>query len=371
MAEKIFNRGLASGKGFCNRAVELAQLHSNIINLTHTFIISPRRYGKTSLALRAIETSKLPAAHIDLFMKSELNPVLQEFYEGCASLASKITKPSEKAIQLIERFLKNIKISLKLGKIGLEYEFTPIQANAAIGFKQLLIGIDELLIKQKQHAIIFIDEIQSIAETELFSEVEGALRFVAQKTKHITFIFSGSSRHLLSEIFEDKNRPFYKLCHKMALERISREHYLRFINKFALAKWKSIFSQEAIQMILDLTELHPYYVNVLCEKLFAINKLPNAIDVIQAWNLTCTEEQGSIARDVEFLTPKQKSLLAAIARHPGLKEVTAKEFIQKLNMTPRGASLGIKTLLRHDLIEKTAEDIFRVVDPILAYWLKN
>lgn len=366
----VFSRGIATGEAFCNRKEELLQLTKNIEKFTHTFIISPRRYGKTSLALKAIATSKRPYAHIDLFMKCDNNSVLHEFYEGIAALLSQVTKPSEKAIKLVERFFKNMKISLSLGKVGLEFSLSPVQKNEQLNFKQLLIGLDEFLVKNNQKVVIFVDEIQSIAETELFNEVESALRFIAQKTQQISFIFSGSSRHLLSIIFEDKNRPFYKLCQKMTLERITSAHYELFINRFAMKKWKKKFSKEALDAIFKYTELHPYYVNILCDVLFDSAQLPTEGMIQNAWHDICMEEQSSIARDVEFLTLKQRKLLIEIANQSNLTEVNSMDFIKKVGMTARGINLGINTLSRHDLIERNIIGEFRVIDPVLAYWLR-
>jgi len=365
---QTFHRGLASGEGFCNRKDELARLSQNILQTTQTLLISPRRYGKTSLALRAIESTQLPYAYIDLFMKSDDATVMREFYDALSILISKVIKPTESAIRKLESFLKNLSISIKVGELGFEFSLAPKTSANKKSLKSLLVGIDELLAKQKKHAIIFIDEIQAISGSTICDEVESALRFVAQKTKNISFIFSGSSRHLLSQMFEDKSRPLYKLCHQIPLQRISAEHYQSFINRFSKIKWKNALSDEVFESIFSSAKLHPYYMSILCGYLFESNTIPSTEDVIKCWEKICREEQGSIARDVEFLTPKQKQLLSEIARHPGLKEPTSKEFSQKVNLTPKGILGAIEIFLKHDLIEKLETGEIRVIDPVLDYW---
>lgn len=371
MAElTIFHRGIASGEAFCNRIEELNRLLKNIHKITHTLLISPRRYGKTSLALRAIERSELPFAYIDLFMKCDAESVTQEFFSSLSSLISKIIKPTDSVVRKIESLFKNINVLLKFGKLGFEFSLSPKTTDNKKNLKSLLTSVDELLAKYNQHAIIFIDEMQAITEIPISDEMESSLRFIAQKTKHISFIFSGSNRHLLSKIFDDRSRPLYKLCHKMIIQRIAPEHYKLYINKLAKREWQQVFSDDVMNEIFSCTKLHSYYLNILCSYLFESDKLPTEEDVITCWEKVCREEQGSIAKEVEFLTSKQKHLLQEIAKHPGLKEPTAKDFVNRVNLTPKGIMGAIAIFLKHDLIEKLDTGEIRIVDPVLEYWSK-
>ena len=109
--KNVFSRGIASGEAFCNRKEELKRILLNIKNITHTLLVSPRRYGKTSLSLSAIEMAKLPYGYIDLFMKCDSGTILNEFYQGLGELVSKIIKPTTRAIRKAESLLKNVSIS--------------------------------------------------------------------------------------------------------------------------------------------------------------------------------------------------------------------------------------------------------------------
>ena len=363
---RIFTRGLAFAEGFCNRTREIQELRNNIKNGTHTLLSSPRRYGKTSLALNAIEKEKIPYSHIDLFMKYGKEEIQSEFYSAISRLWSQLVKPSEKMLKKIESFLQHIKISLEFGRAGLEFSLAPYNENKSLKF--LFEGLDAYLEKNKKTAIIFIDEMQGIAESTMCDEIESTLRFIAQKTKNLVFIFSGSNRHLLSMLFEDKNRPFYKLCHPLPIHKIAPEHYFKHINKFAVQKWREKLDVEALTKITTSTYCHPYYVNVLCEKLFQLDQLPMAASVQQCWDQVCYEEQGALGRDLEFLTGKQKQLLTEIARQDELREPTAKEFVSKVDLTAKGVLDALKTLYRYDLIEKDEKGIIKVIDPVIGYW---
>lgn len=366
---KLFDRGIASGEAFCNRVEELDRLVKNIHKGTHSLLISPRRYGKTSLALRTLEKTELPFAYIDLFMKYDSESITHEFFVSLGTLISKIIKPTEIAIRKVQSVLKNISVSMTLGNLGLEFNFSPKTANDKKNIKSILLGIDEILAKNEKKVIIFIDEIQSISDSPLCDEIESTLRFVAQKTKNIVFVFSGSSRRLLGRIFDDRSRPLYKLCHRMEIERISSDHYKIFINKFAKIKWKAILSDDVLNKIFHHTKLHPYYMNILCGYLFEFDMLPTEENVTDYWKKICKEEQSSIAKDIEFLTAKQKKLLQEIAKDPSLKEPSGKEFIKKVDFSPRGILTAIQVLLKHDLLEKLENGEYRIIDPVLEYWL--
>ncbi|MBY0544444.1 MAG: hypothetical protein K2Q14_02725 [Gammaproteobacteria bacterium] len=364
---RTFNRGLALGEGFCNREIELKQLSHNLNNFTHTVLISPRRYGKTSLAIKAIEQEKQLYAHIDLFMKYNKDEIIYSFYEQISGLISCLIKPTQKALKIIGSFLKHIKIALIWGKTGVEFSLTP-QNEKKQSLKLLLEGLDQFLIKQKKTVILFVDEMQTIVDSDIRDEFEADLRFIAQKTQNITFIFSGSSRHLLSKMFDDRSRPFYKLCHQMHVKKIGAVHYHRHVNKFAFKKWRNKINSDVLAMITNYTACHPYYFNILCDKLFQLPDLPDESAVTRCWQEVCNEEQSSVGKDLEFLSPKQRQLLAAIARNPELREPTAKIFVNTVNLTAKGILDSLKILYQHDLIEKDETNRIIVIDPVLAYW---
>lgn len=364
---KIFTRGLAFGEGFCNRQAESKQLKLNIKHGTHTLIISPRRYGKTSLALNVINSEKILYAHIDLFMKYNNSQMENEFYDRIGDLISHLIKPTEKAIKNLQSILKNVKISLSFGKTGFELSLSPtVEKKQSLKF--LLEDLDQLLLKNKKKAIIFIDELQTMTESDYGDDLEAMLRFIAQKAQNIVFIFSGSNRHLLEEIFADKLRPFYKLCYHMAIQKISDTHYYQHLNKFSEKQWGKPAAHDALEQIIQLTYCHPYYINVLCEKLFQQKDPPSKSDVIQSWLQVCLEEQSTIGRTLELLTPKQKQLLSVIAKHPDLKEPTSKAFLSKTNLTAKGVLDAMKILYQHDLIEKMQNGCITIIDPVLAFW---
>src|SRR5204863_3296258 len=123
---------------------------------------------------------------------------------------------------------------------------------------------------------------------------------VAQKTKYVTFVFSGSNRKLLKTMFEDENRPLYKLCWKLSLQRITAEHYSKHLQKAAQQAWKQKLSENVLNNILNITERHPFYVNKLCDRLWSCckDKPPSMDDVNAAWMAILNEEKSDVVKDI-------------------------------------------------------------------------
>ena len=100
-----FPLGLADGQYFCNREAETKQLLLNIQNCTHTVLISPRRNGKTSLAYRAMNTSKMPNACVDLYMAIDATDIARGMMAGVDSLLSQISNNAEMLLGLVKDYL--------------------------------------------------------------------------------------------------------------------------------------------------------------------------------------------------------------------------------------------------------------------------
>lgn len=363
MADVLFPRTVAQGDAFCDREQERKRLKDNIYNIQHSLVISPRRYGKTSLILKTINEIKWPYVHVDLFLALEEKKIMERFLNGIAKLVSEVIPINLKAVTKIRDFFKSFSVSLTAGDVSFELKLEsghnhPTTLRAAIE------SLENLLLKHKKRAIFFIDEMQDIAKTGVSDDIEAILRFYAQKTKSLAFIFSGSNRKLLQEIFNDRTRPLFKMCDRLNLQRIAYEDYSNFLNDAARTKWSKELLQSNLDEILKLTERHPYYVNYLCGNLWHLNKLPTVEQIRSVWMQMCNEEASGIAMDIEALSLNQKKLLDYIAQKGALINSTAQEHQQRLRLTSRGILQSLKGLLEKDIVEKTNEGI-KIIDPLL------
>lgn len=99
--------------------------------------------------------------------------------------------------------------------------------------------------------MLLIDEFQEVERVAKNQGIEGAMRYVAQETESFAIIFSGSKRSLLKSMFHDRNKPLYRLCDEIVLDRIGENDYFDFVNKFAKKKWRQPIPPETFHYIID------------------------------------------------------------------------------------------------------------------------
>ncbi|MDF2690992.1 MAG: hypothetical protein K0S29_847 [Gammaproteobacteria bacterium] len=370
MPEILFPSRIALGRAFCNRESEREMLVQNVQQIRHTLIISPRRYGKTSLALQAISESKVPYAYINFFNALRDEDVAKKFVGGFSSLLTTLMPASQKALKSLAAVLANTQVSLEVKGVGASFSVKPTSEGPLETVQHLLADIEKLLEAENKKAVIFLDEFQDIVKTEMSDLLQAELRDFAQRTQRLTFIISGSHRHMLNKIFDDRSKPFYKLCDRINLQRIKSADYTAFIQKHAKSQWKKPLALEVINEILQLTENHPYYVNKICAKLWNLDRLPTKTDVDLSWILLGEEEYDSVVNDISLLSKNQRLVLQALSQRDYLQEPNSISMIQELKMAHSSISQALEALLKNDFIENTAQG-YRVVDPLIKYVLNK
>lgn len=364
MKKISFPLGVAEGQYFCNRVKETNLLIRNIQNSTHTVLISPRRYGKTSLAYRAIQQSQLPNARADFYMTTDTHDVERAIIASVDNLLSQISSNAEMLLSLIKDYIKFLRPSFEAGTHGLKIKLEPVhRSTSAANICEALKILDGVLEKKGMRAVLFFDEFQEIQRVAPDQGIEGAIRHVAQETEHFTILFSGSHRRLLKSMFNDRNKPLYRLCDEIQLERISKEDYFPFIEKLSRENWGEPLSGQVINKILEYSELHSYYINMLCEKIFAKPSLPIEEEVGQVWNDLMTIKKKDVLGETKGLTVAHKKLLVAIA-HGVDNELTGQKFLSRTELSGASAFRALEYLEEQDFIEKK-DYRYRIIDPLL------
>ena len=289
-----FPLGLALGEAFCNRIQERKRLAANIKNLAPTLISSPRRFGKTSLVIETLQQEKVDFVQIDFFSAVSIEDILSNILNGIGRAITLIQPNFTKALKLAADFFSNIQVKVELGAAGISINLNKGISNPVLEIDNALTKLENLLKKYNKKVVLFFDEFQIVGQIATKVSVEATIRAHVQMPSNIIYIFSGSNRHLLGQIFDDRNRPFYKLCDRLVVNKISTEHYIKFINHAAQKKWKKQFTKSTIDKILDLTNRHPFYVNALCFKIWQDTKIPSLERVEEHWHLLAEEQKPQI-----------------------------------------------------------------------------
>lgn len=367
-----FSLGVAKDDAFCNRVQEREHLKYNIHHTVHTLLISPRRYGKTSLALKTINETGLPSVTMDFTLVSDQNNVQNIVNAAVGSLLAKLVPMHKKALNLAAKFFAVMHPQLILDvQSGMRIELQPNFSSPQMAINEILLNADKFAIAAKKHAVILMDEFQQIATLDDAKTIEAAMRNAAQTMQNISIIFSGSDRRLLQMIFDDSSRPFYHLCDRINLGRISAEDYRAHLQKAAKCHWKKNLPEECIEQILLLSQCHPYYLSVICSRLWRNDKMFSVSDISYIWRQYLAEEQDCIGADIAKLSNHQKHLLLLLAVKP-FGQPTSKDVVNKVGAAVASVAKAFKVLLKNDYIYlDKVTDNYRILDPLVESYLQN
>ncbi|MBA2648461.1 MAG: ATP-binding protein [Legionella sp.] len=360
-----FPLSIASGEAFCNRIDETARLKLCIEQRRPVLLVSPRRYGKTSLALHAIHQTKLPFAHIDFFSAVDEHDIERAILKGIGKLIGSMESLPKKALALAAEVFEGSRIRAVLSKVGITIEVENTREKPTNTILDVLERLERLAEKTKNKLVLFFDEFQCLGEVAPDHGMEGVLRQVAQLTKSISFIFSGSNRHWLNQLFEDRKRPFYKICERITLDRIAESDYARHIQKTAIKKWGSNLDEETLISLFSHSERHPYYLNLLCSRMVYEKLKPSRSTIDGLWKKYVLEERSNVGAEVELLSKNQKKLLTVLSRTNGTYSPLGNDFIQSAKISKATLDQSLTFLKRHDYISKAQDGFVSVLDPLI------
>lgn len=371
---QLFPLGKAYEDAFCNRTEETKRLVGNILSCKHTLIIAPRRFGKSSLAEKAILESGLPSIKMNFHLCTSEDEVCALIVDNVIKLIGKSIGSVEKIITSIKKYITNLEPAISFGTDQSTLKLIPkTQVNASVVISEALLLLENLLREKKKKAVIFIDEFQEIAQISKVHAIEGAIRTAGQEMQNLSIIFSGSIRSLLLSMFEDENRPLYKLCRKIKLERISATDYEKHIQNIAINTWGVPLPESSMNTIISLTNRHPYYINYLCDsvwELHADQNVPNENAIRSAWDCVVVEEWSDALKELSQLALIQRRILRYIANN-SVTNIYAQSSFTAINSPPSTVASAVNVLIKKDYIEQDDSGYYTVINPLLAAVLRG
>ena len=361
-----------SGEHFCNRDKEVKELVAEITNGQNIIIFSPRRYGKTSLIKRVLEKVKarrLLTFYIDLYPAINKQKFI-EIYAGAISsgISGGIKQIAEKIKEYLPRIIP--KVVMDGQSVRFEFEFDRT-ADISPHIDDLLEAVKKIADRQDKPAVVVFDEFQEIANFE-DDEIERKMRSVFQNHRNVSYVFMGSKTHLMRDIFNNPNRPFYKSGRHFPLQKINRNELGKFSKQKFAAGGINIGENE-IASIVGATECHPYYFQMLCNILWETCQEHGLITqdhINEAIDILIAREASIYIAIWEALTSKQKNLLAALAEEK-YPEVFGKKFLSKYMLgTSSSIQKAMKKLLEKDLIQQK-NGSYAIVDLFFKKWLQR
>ncbi len=363
--ETYFPTGIVTGEAFCNRQKERDYLKRRSEQNAHVVLMSPRRYGKSSLIAQFTYDQDAPCISVDLLPATSGKYVKNAIVDAVAQLLDRIMPKPTASKQKIMSYFARMDPVIELSAFGQKLKLNPQEKTPEETIMKLLMQLDEAAKFLEKRIIFVIDEFQQIATLEDSHSLEASIRHAVERSKYVFYIFSGSNRTLLEEMFKNKDRPLYHLCDEMKLGRISKEQYIPFIEKAAKKRWKKGLPNESIERMLYLTERHPYYLNRLCRMLWDAEAPPDADNIETTW-LQYVEAQKIdwVSETISQLTANQITVLVGLAQFSE-KETMSKGFAGKLEMALSSIQRTMHSLLRKDFIYKDEDRYYQILNPVI------
>ena len=353
---------VVDGPFFTNRTNEIDKVKSVLESSNHLVVISPRRYGKTSLVLKVVKKLKRPTIFLDLQMVTSQTDFASQLLKRIYSAF-----PYQKIKNLLKHFRIAPTISLNplTNEIDVSYN-AQIQKNQQTALEDVL-NLIEKIGNSKVRPIVIFDEFQEI--TRMGHNLDRVLRSIMQHHQNINYIFLGSQESIIREIFEKKKSPFYHFGYVLSLGKIPLTDFHKFLHDNFKSQTKN--SDSIADAILDITKAHPYYTQQIAFTIWEIlNKNQTSKDVVgNALNELVQTHDVDYERLWNTLNQTDKKILIGMC-FSDLSPLS-NDFSNKYQA---GASSTIfsslKKMTLSGFVLKT-KDGYEIDDPFFKKWLWN
>ncbi len=357
---------------FCDREKETQALLKSIENKRNITLFAQRKIGKTGLIQHVFHLLSKKKSTAVIYLDIMATNNLKEFVNAFAGAV--LGKLDAKAIQLMQKATKII--SLLRPKITYDTLTGEPEISIDIGSEKEAVHTLEEIFKylkersRKTKIVIAIDEFQQVLDYPE-RNTEALLRSKIQFLPNVSFIFSGSQKHLLMEMFTDSKRPFYQSTDLMELNKINATVYSSFI-KMHFKRGEKKISDEDIQYILDWTRTVTFYVQSVCNKLYYRHEKSLTTEMVREMLYEIIKErEAGFFNYRSLLAQQQWNLLVAVAKEDGVKAPSGADFIHKYKLGANSSvRTALKALLEREMIVQEDGKYF-VYDVFFARWLQR
>lgn len=355
---------------FCDRQSESAALIKCIRNQENIVLISPRRVGKTGLIYHCFNQQEIGdnymTVSIDILHTTSFQELIKELG---AAVFNTVAKRSEKLTRLFVTTLRSLS-----GSFGIDpVTYTPTFDVKLGQINMPEYTLDEIfsyLEKADKPCIVAIDEFQQITKYQE-PNIEALLRGRIQKLVNTHFIFAGSERRLMNEIFFSDKRPFFQSATLIQLEPIDLDVY----TDFAVSQFKAAgkrIEPEAVTWAYQTYHGVTMYVHKLLHDCYAETKTGETCDIAAmkyAAEQLILQNSKRLQELLAFVTEQQKEVLYAIASDGYVSRITSSDFVKRHHLKSASAvQSATKRLLDLDLITEQHKS-YSISDPLLRIWI--
>lgn len=372
MNNPFVTKGYVGPDYFCDRVKETENLVKLLTNDNNMALISPRRLGKTDLIRHCFNQPRIKNHYYTFIIDIYATNSLSDFVEVFGRVILDELKPRGRKVW--EGFFNAIKSIQQ--QISFDINGNPVWGlglGAAANPSTTLDEIFNYLKTAGKPCMVAIDEFQKILDYPNGQNIEAALRTHIQKCPNATFLFCGSKRHLMTEIFLSPSHPFYQSVITMGLDPISEDKYAEFAKRQFEKNGKSLHEEVVPQVYNRFYGVTAYlqrimnvlYLNTDKGEVCTPDMIEDAIDFIIDLN---SEHYETLFGQ---MSEKQRQVFLAIAMEKRARNISSSEFVRKYHLaSPSSVVSAIRGLLDKDFITQDNNEYY-VYDYFFPIWLEK
>jgi AAA+ ATPase superfamily predicted ATPase len=362
---------IVSGSQFVNRKEEIEKLKANIDHGIHTVLISPRRWGKSSLikhlSKNLSDDKQVKFVFIDFFCFSDE----VEFYEAYStSVLKAVSSKLSDLGNITKKFFKSLQPNISIGNVASgEFKISLQWEDLEKNFDEILDLPEKLAKKRDEKFVICIDEFQSLDKFKNPDLFQSRLRSIWQHHSHVVYILYGSKRHMMNKIFNSQNNPFFRFGELMYLQKIKKKHFNKYIMS-TFEKSGKVIPKDRANKIIELADKNPYFIQQLSRyvwiksaELVVDADIKSAVDEIMLQNAVW------YIREAERMTPPQFNYLKAVMQ--GENKLSGQEVIRKYKLGSSANIAKIKKVMEEREILDYWNPYPEFNDPFFKLWIKK
>lgn len=367
--------GIIPDKYFCDREKETEKLLRCVRNQSNVLLTSPRRMGKTQLIRHLYQQEDIRQSYYTFYVDIYSTTSLQEFIlllgkEIYTTLAPKGKKALDSFLNVIKSLSGSFGYDALTGLPSFDVKLGDIRMP-----ELTLSEIFDYLENADKPCVCTIDEFQQIGKYPE-KNVEALLRTHIQKMSNCRFIFAGSDRHTLENMFNSPAKPFYNSVEQMYLDRIDKQVYVEFMQRCFEETKRDIPDLTVCEYVYDMFEGHTYYVHQTLHNVYAYYSPEMSVteslinDIVSE---TIQDKENSFITQLSLLNYTQKETLIAIAKDVKASEVTSAAFVKRHSLqSPSAVQNALKTLLSLQMVTYRQDGrtkVYSVSDRFLQMWI--
>lgn len=348
------------GDDLIGRETEIRQLLSTLTNGQSVLLIAPRRFGKTSLALEVFRRLKKTyyTADVDIFRIISKKEFAEKLVDSALE-NKKISGIMSKIKKGLGAVIKNMQFKQVIEDYEFVLDFASDAADENRLFENAFDFLDNFAAKNKKHMFVFLDEFGDVTKLD-GGEILKKMRAIIQRQQHVTYLFAGSQESIMKNIFAAKKSPFFRFAMSFEIGNLPESDTSKYIKR-EFTSLGFVISNETIKEITELTDCHPYYTQLLCQKIYidvkGEKKLIGSVDVKNALESALLAERQYFEEMWERLREKKNHALIAKKIAEGISPY------EILSMDRQLIYHHLRSLEKMGIIKKIKKGYYKIIDP--------